>query len=235
MDKKQDDKIGHRSRMLNSFMERGSSSFDDYQLLEMLLFYAIPRKDVKPIAKNLLSDFGCLENVLAAQSNQLVNTPGVGEKTAAYLNLVYDVVKRLRDDKCKSYKFIKKLDDAADYFKEMFQHENKNERFAVMMLDNSNAIINCRFISEGSVNSTEISVRKFVELVLSFNAASIIIAHNHPHGVAYPSNEDIHFTLKLRDMLSDLGIYLADHIILNHNEAFSMHSDLKFVNYFEKE
>ena len=234
MDKKQDDKIGHRSRMLNSFIKRGSSSLEDYQLLEMLLFYAIPRRDVKPIAKNLLSDFGCLENVLAAQPNQLVNTQGVGEKTAAYLNLIYDVVKRLRDDKCKSYEIIENLDDAVDYFKEMYQYENKSEKFAVMMLDNSNGIINCRFLSEGSVNSTEISIRKFIELVISFNAVSIIVAHNHPNGIAYPSNEDIDFTLKLRDMLSNIGVYLVDHIILNYDDAFSMHSDLEFANYFER-
>lgn len=235
MDKKNDDKIGHRSRMLNSFIERGSSSFEDYQLLEMLLFYVIPRRDVKPIAKNLLADFGCLENVLSTPPDQLVNIQGVGKKTAAYLNLIYDVVKRLRDDKCKNFKVIEKLDDAVDYFMEMFQYEYKGERFAVMMLDNSNKIINCRFLSEGSVNSTEISIRKLVELVISFNAVSVIIAHNHPNGIAYPSNEDINFTLKLRDMLSNLGVYLADHIILNEKEALSMHSDLNFVGYFEKE
>ncbi|MDE6111332.1 MAG: DNA repair protein RadC [Eubacterium sp.] len=233
MDKQQDNRIGHRKRMLKAFAERGSSSFEDYQMLEMLLFYVIPRKDVKPIAKNLLSDFGCLENVLAAHPNQLVNTQGVGENTAVYLNLIYDIVKRLRDDRCKSYKFIEKLEDAVDYFKEMFQYENRDERFAVMMLDNSNGIINCCFLSEGSVNSTEISIRKLVELVISFNAASVIVAHNHPNGVAYPSGEDINFTLNLRDMLSNIGVYLADHVILTQDEAFSMHADLKFINYFE--
>ncbi len=81
----------------------------------------------------------------------------------------------------------------------------------------------------------EINIRKLVELVISFNAVSVVIAHNHPNGVAYPSNEDINFTLKLRDMLSNIGVYLADHIILNNDEVFSMHSDLNFVGYFEKE
>lgn len=235
MDKKRDDKIGHRSRMINAFSERGSSSLDDYQMLEMLLFHAIPRKDVKPIAKSLLSDFGSFENVLSASKSQLIKTNGVGIETATYLNLIYDVVKRLRDNKCKAYEVIETLDDAIDYFKEMFQFEYKSERFAVMMLDNSNKIINCRFVSEGSVNSMAISIRKFVELVLSFNAASVIIAHNHPHGIACPSTEDINFTLKLRDLLSDLGIYLADHIVLNEDEAFSMHADLDFIGYFEKD
>ncbi|MDE5670203.1 MAG: DNA repair protein RadC [Eubacterium sp.] len=235
MDKKQDGKIGHRGRMIHAYSERGSSSFEDYQMLEMLLFYVIPRKDVKPIAKSLLTDFGSLENVLAASKNQLMKTNGVGNETATFLNFIYDVDKRLRDNRCKNYKIIETLDEAADCFKEMFQYENKGERFAVMMLDNSNGIINCRFLSEGSVHSMEINIRKLVELVISFNAVSVVIAHNHPNGIAYPSNEDINFTLKLRDMLSNIGVYLADHIILNNDEAFSMHSDLNFVGYFEKE
>ncbi|MDE6722859.1 MAG: DNA repair protein RadC [Eubacterium sp.] len=235
MDKKNDSKTGHRSRMLNAYIERGSSSLEDYQMLEMLLFYPIKRKDVKPIAKNLLADFGSFENVLSASKEQLVNTEGVGEYTAAYLNLIYDVLKRVRDNKCKSIEVIEKLDDAVAYFKEMFRYENKSEKFAVMMLDNSNNILNCRFVSEGSVNSMAVSIRKIVELVLSFNAASVIVAHNHPHGVAYPSAEDIDFTLKLREMFADLGIYLADHVILSDDDIFSMHSDLNFVNYFEKD
>lgn len=235
MDKKPDDKIGHRGRMIHAYSERGSSSFEDYQMLEMLLFYIIPRKDVKPIAKSLLTDFGSLENALSASKNQLMKTKGVGNETATFLNFIYDIDKRLRDNRCKSYKIIETLDEAADCFKEMFQYENKGERFAIMMLDNSNGVINCRFLSEGSVHSMEINIRKLVELVISFNAVSVVIAHNHPNGVAYPSNEDINFTLKLRDMLSNIGVYLADHIILNNDEVFSMHSDLNFVGYFEKE
>ena len=235
MDKKNDGKAGHRSRMMHSYMERGSGSLEDYQMLEMLLFYPIKRKDVKPIAKNLLADFGSFENVLSASKEQLVNTEGVGEHTAAFLNLIYDVTKRMRDNKCKSIEVIEKLDDAVEYFKEMFQFENKSEKFAVMMLDNSNRILNCRFVSEGSVNAMSVSVRKLVELVISFNAVSVIVAHNHPHGVAYPSAEDVDFTLKLREMFSNLGIYLADHIVLSDDDVFSMHSDLKFVHYFEKD
>lgn len=235
MDKKQDDKSGHRGRMINTFSERGSSSLEDYQMLEMLLFYAIPRKDVKPIAKSLIKDFGSFENVLSASKNQIMKTKGAGIETATFLNFIYDVVIRLRDNRCKSYKTIEKLEDAVDYFKEMFQYENKGEKFAVMLLDNSNEIINCRFLNEGSVNSMEISIRKLVELVISFNAVSVIVAHNHPNGFAYPSNEDIDFTLKLRDLLLNIGVTLTDHIILNNDEAYSMHSDLKFYHYFEKE
>ncbi|MDE5604511.1 MAG: DNA repair protein RadC [Eubacterium sp.] len=234
MDKQQDDRIGHRKRMLKAFAERGSSSFEDYQMLEMVLFYVIPRKDVKPIAKALLKHFGSLENVLSASKKQLMNIPGVGNETAVYLNLIFDVFLRLRDNRCKEQKTIKSLDDAADYFKEMYQFENKDERLAVMMLDSSNTIINCIFLSEGSVNAMEINARKLMEQIIGFNASSVIIAHNHPNGIAYPSSEDVNFTLNVREMLKNMGVTLVDHVILNNKEAFSMHSDLEFVGYFER-
>ncbi|MDE6412796.1 MAG: DNA repair protein RadC [Eubacterium sp.] len=234
MDKQQDDRIGHRKRMLKAFAERGSSSFEDYQMLEMVLFYVIPRKDVKPIAKALLKHFGSLENVLSASKKQLMNIPGVGNETAVYLNLIFDVFLRLRDNRCKEQKTIKSLDDAADYFKEMYQFENKDERLAVMMLDSSNTIINCIFLSEGSVNAMEVNARKLMEQIIGFNASSVIIAHNHPNGLAYPSMEDVNFTLNVREMLKNMGVTLVDHVILNNKEAFSMHSDLEFVDYFER-
>ena len=117
MDKKPDDKFGHRGRMIHAYSERGSSSFEDYQMLEMLLFYIILRKDVKPIAKSLLTDFGSLENVLSASKNQLMKTKGVGNETATFLNFIYDIDKRLRDNRCKIYKIIETLDDAYDCFK----------------------------------------------------------------------------------------------------------------------
>ena len=235
MDKQQDDRIGHRKRMLNAFDKRGSSSFEDYQMLEMLLFYAIPRKDVKPIAKNLLKHFGSLENVLSASRQQLLSIPGVGNETAVYLNLLLDVFTRIREDKRKEYKKIESLKDALDYFKEMYRFENKAEKFAVMMLDSSNAIIKCDFFSEGSANATEISARKLIEHIVGYNTTtSVILAHNHPDGKAAPSCDDVSFTLNIRDMLNGIGITLVDHVILNHDEAFSMHSSDSFARFFEK-
>ncbi|MDE6660131.1 MAG: DNA repair protein RadC [Eubacterium sp.] len=235
MDKQQDDKIGHRKRMLHAFAERGSASFEDYQMLEMLLFYAIPRKDVKPIAKALLKEFGSLENVFSAPKQQLVNVPGVGNETAVYLNLIFDIYVRLKEAKRKESKKIESLNDAVDYFKEMYRFEDKDEKIAVMMLDSSNAIIKCDFMAEGCINVSEISARKLIEHVVGYNAtSSVIIAHNHPNGIAFPSNEDVNITLNIRDMLNSLGIVLVDHVILNHDEAFSMHGSDSFIRFFEK-
>ena len=104
-----------------------------------------------------------------------------------------------------------------------------------MCLDNSDGIINCRFVAEGTVNAMEISIRKIIELVLSFNSSAVVIAHNHPHGKAQPSMEDINFTLNLRNMLNSLSINLVDHVIIGENEVISMRSSLDYINYNEKD
>ncbi|MDE6505740.1 MAG: JAB domain-containing protein, partial [Eubacterium sp.] len=134
-----------------------------------------------------------------------------------------------------NYTVIKSCDDAVKCFEEMYMLEKENERLAVMCLDNSNGIINCRFVAEGTVNAMEISIRKIIELVLSFNSSAVVIAHNHPHGKAQPSMEDINFTLNLRNMLNSLSINLVDHVIIGENEVISMRSSLDYINYFEKD
>ena len=204
-------------------------------MLEMVLFYVIDRKDVKPIAKALLKDFGSLEKVFSASPDQLIQTKGVGPKTAALIKLFDDVSHRLIENRVENYTVIKSCDDAVKCFKEMYMLEKENERLAVMCLDNSNGIINCRFVAEGTVNAMEISIRKIIELVLSFNSSAVVIAHNHPHGKAQPSMEDINFTLNLRNMLNSLSINLVDHVIIGENEVISMRSSLDYINYFEKD
>lgn len=234
MNKQEDYRQGHRKRMLDAFSERGGGAFEDYQLLEMLLFYAIPRIDVKPAAKELLKQFGSLENIMSASSDQLKKVDGVGNKTALLINLVYDISKRISENRCSEYKAIDNFGTAIDYFLEMYRFESRIEKFAVMLLDNSNRIISCRFISDGVVDAVSVNIRKLMETALEYNASSIIIAHNHPGGKAYPSGEDIDFTLNLQHILNNVNIRLADHIILNEKEGFSMHSSIEFVEYFER-
>lgn len=234
MDNREDYRKGHRSRMLKSYADRGGDAFEDYQLLEMLLFNSIPRIDVKPIAKRLLKEFGSLENVFSASRAKLQRVDGVGLKTAEMLNLVYDCTKRISDNRCAEYKVIKSFATAMEYFKEMYRHETQNERFAVMLLDSLNRVIDCRFISEGVVDAVSVNIRKFMEFALENKASSLIIAHNHPGGDIFPSAEDISFTVELITILENVGIYLADHIIVSGNESFSMHSSMDYVYIFER-
>ena len=235
MVRKMSDNTGHRGRMTASYLKRGRDAYEDYQLLEMVLFYVIDRKDVKPIAKALLKDFGSLEKVFSASPDQLIQTKGVGPKTAALIKLFDDVSHRLIENRVENYTVIKSCDDAVKCFKEMYMLEKENERLAVMCLDNSNGIINCRFVAEGTVNAMEISIRKIIELVLSFNSSAVVIAHNHPHGKAQPSMEDINFTLNLRNMLNSLSINLVDHVIIGENEVISMRSSLDYINKKKKD
>lgn len=234
MNRNEDYRQGHRKRMLDAFSEKGGDAFEDYQLLEMLLFYAIPRIDVKPLSKELLKQFGSLENIMSASSDQLKKVDGVGEKTALLVKLVYDISKKISENRCSEYKTIDDFGTAIDYFIEMYRFEKRVEKFAVMLLDNSNRIISCRFISDGVVDAVSVNIRKLMETALEHNASSIIIAHNHPGGKAYPSGEDIDFTLNLQHILNNVNIRLADHIILNEKEGFSMHSSIEFVEYFER-
>lgn len=234
MNREEDYRKGHRERMMKAFSQRGGNAFEDYQVLEMLLFYAIPRIDVKPIAKDLLKHFGSFENVLSASEDQLRKINGIGDKTANFIKLVYCAAERISSNRCAEYKAIDNFSTAIDYFLEMYKFENRYEKFAVMLLDSSNRIISCEFISEGVVDAVSVNIRKVMELALENNASGIIIAHNHPSGSAYPSCEDIDFILNLLHILKNVDVCLADHIILNEKEGFSMHSSMEFVEYFEQ-
>ena len=234
MSREEDYRKGHRERMRSSYLERGGDAFEDYQLLEMLLFYAIPRIDVKPLAKELIKHFGSFEKVISASAQQLQKISGIGPNAAVLIKLVFDSARRISDNRCCGYKVIDEFGTAVNYFLEMFRFENRIEKFAGMLLDNLNRIIKCCFISEGVVDSVAVNIRKFMEIALENNATGIIIAHNHPGGEAYPSCEDIDFTLNLQHILHNVNVSLLDHIILNEKEGFSMHSSIEFVAYFER-
>lgn len=223
---------GHRQRMRDKYLEEGAGAFHDYQLLELCLFYAIPRIDVKRIAKDLLQEFGTLDNVLSATPYQLMSVDGVGENTAIFLNLIKNVNKKalLSRQEAES---ITGYSMAIDYFKDMFAFE-ENERFAVMLLDNYNKVKLCRFVGEGIVNVAEVSMRIITRYAMGCNASGMIIAHNHPRGLAIPSETDIDLTLKIRDFMKTLGVTLYDHVILGQDGAYSMRSSLKYNKYFDK-
>lgn len=231
---KQDMNSGHRERVTESIMERGYSTYADYQLLETLLFYAIPRRDVKPIAKRLLEKFGTFDSIFSKPPEVLITVEGVGVKTAVYLNVIGGVVKRLNDHNCKEYVTIDSFDTAINFFMDMYRADNEVEKFAAVFLDNSNKIKHYCFISDGTADSVSVNIRKFMELALSTGAASVIIAHNHPGGEAFPSCEDVDFTINLLNVLESVHVYLADHIVLNEKEGFSMHSSINYVEIFDR-
>lgn len=223
--------IGHRKRLKDKY-KNNNRSLHDYELLELLLTYSIPRKDVKPIAKELINHFGSFENIFATNPELLMKVNGIGENSAILISLLNTVNGRISKNRNTNVKELNSSSETKEYFKNLLKEE-KNEKVAVVSLDNSNRIISCRIISEGTVNLIEISPRKIIEAVITDNASNVIIAHNHPFGNGEPSAQDVDFTLKTRDLLRPLGINLFDHIIVGENDVFSMRSSLRFVHYFK--
>lgn len=223
--------IGHRERMRSKYLEEGAGAFHDYQLLEMALFYSIPQKDVKGLAKRLIEEFGSLENVLGASPQQLMRINGVGERTAVLLRLMRDINKSAAKTRM-NYKEITNYEMALDYFKNMFELE-ENEKFAVLFFDNKNKPVFSKILSEGIVNTTQVPIRLMTQYAIDSNASNIMIAHNHPHGSAKPSAADIEVTLNIRNFMKTIGVRLIDHIIVGETEILSMRSMMEYNTFFE--
>lgn len=214
---------GHRQRMKGRFREAGAAAFDDHNLLEMLLFYAVPRRDTNELAHKLINRFGTYSGVLEASIDELMSVDGIGESAAVLIKLVPEMNKRYMQ-RSNDSDTISSASAAGKYFVSKFAYETVEVAYA-MFLDSKNRIIACREISRGVVNATEICIRAIAEQALACKATSVIIAHNHPDGIPVPSAEDELTTQKIKLALSTVGIKLADHIIVGGDQYVS------FVSY----
>lgn len=212
---------GHRERMKSRFAEAGLDGFNDHNALEMLLFYALPRKDTNELAHRLLKHFGSYWAVFEASYEQLCAVDGIGENAATLIKLVPEIGKRYLQTKSIPDNVISSSDAAGRYFVSKFMYETNEVSYA-LLLSSTNSIIACKQISRGIVNATEISVRMLVEAALKCNAVSVIIAHNHPGAPAIPSKEDEYSTQLVKKALALLDIKLLDHIIVNGKEFQSL-------------
>ena len=212
---------GHRERMKKRFLRYGLDNFDDHNVLELFLFYAIPRRDVNPIAHCLIKTFGGLTNVFDASIEELVRIPGMTESAAALIRLIPHVCRRYLVEQEAVTTTINSVEAAGRYIAPYFAYE-KEEVVYLLCLDNMRGIICCNELSRGVVNSAEISVRKVMELVLSRKAASVILAHNHPNGIAYPSKEDSVTTELISTAMRSVGVELTDHLVFAKDDFVSM-------------
>lgn len=218
--------------MKTKYSQQGDGAFYDYQLLEMLLFYSIPRRDTKPIAKELLETFGSMNNLQKASIQQITSVKGVGEETARLIKLTGDIYKRALARKAKEIT-IGGTNDVAEYFKTLLENE-KTEKFALMLLNNGSKLQFCDIIGDGSPEKADLPIMKITELVYTHRATTVIIAHNHLKCITEASASDIAQTQALFRFMDSLGILLADHIIVGTNGAYSMRTDPECVNYFQK-
>lgn len=212
---------GHRDRLRQSFLEHGLMSMNDINALELLLFYAIPRRDTNEIAHHLLDRFGSLDGVFSAPAEELQEVDGIGENAAALLTLIPEIMKKSRVSKAREIRQIRSSDDAGAYLLPYFMNE-RDEVVYLLCLDTKRCVICCAEMGRGVVNSVDTGIRRIVERALKVRASSAIIAHNHPDGIALPSREDEVFTRALFNALETVGIRLEDHIIVAEDDYISM-------------
>ncbi len=210
---------GHRERLRKRFINSGLDSFHDHEVLELVLTFAIPRKDVKSLAKLLLKEFGSLSAVFEAPPEMLKKIPGVGAKTALLLNLIFQVFSRYERDKRARKRTIKTPSDALDFLRPLV--DQPYECLWAVALNSSNEILGTEMIQKGSINKISIIPRLVVEMAIKYKATALILSHNHPSGNCHPSRSDINITEILNGILSYLDITLLDHIIISRRCYFS--------------
>jgi DNA repair protein RadC len=223
---------GHRDRVKQSYLDNSIESMPDHNLLELLLFYAIPRRDVKPIAYDLINHFGSLENVFNANVDELQNVNGVGESTAVLITLVKDIYDRILKNQNKNITNLRNSDAAEKYVENLLKNKNE-EKLIVISLNAKLQIIHVNCVATGTVNNALVDPKKIVECAIRDNAPIILLAHNHPYGNANASVDDVEFTSSVTNVLRQLNITLVDHIIVGYNETKSMRKMLKFAAMFD--
>ena len=212
---------GHRERMKKRFLEEGLDSFTQIQALELLLFYCIPQKDTNPLAHALLDRFGSLSQVLEAPVEELRKVPGVGDHTATFLHLITEAGRFYLVNRSSQEKILPTLESCAEFMLPFF-FGRKVETVFLLCLDAKCKVLCCREVGEGSINAAGISVRRVVETALNAGATTVVLAHNHPSGLALPSAEDIQTTRRVAMALSAVEIQLADHIVVADGDYVSM-------------
>lgn len=211
----------HRQRLKARFQKHGLESFDSHQVLELLLFYAIPRKDTNELAHRLIDHFGSLTAVLEASTEELCRVEGIGEHSASLINLCGHLIKRYYTEKRDGAKSFSGVNEIGEFLVPLFMHD-RNERAVVISLNSRWEMLGCDTISEGTVNATEAHTRTIVETALRRNATAIILAHNHPDGFALPSQADINITRRLAQSLQIVDVCLIDHILVSGGEFVSL-------------
>lgn len=212
---------GHRQRLKNRFLEEGLDHFDEINVLELLLFYCIPRKDTNPTAHALIEHFGSLVQVLEAPAEELVKVPGISENVALYLNLVTETGRYYMRRRASAGAILSSVEKCGAYMLPYFVGK-RNETVYLLCLDAKCKALCCKEISEGSINYASISTRKVVETALAANATSVVLAHNHPSGVAYPSPEDIQTTHRIAVALQTVDVQLVDHLVVADDDFVSL-------------
>ncbi len=220
---KEDFRKDHRKRLRERFLQGGANAMPDYELLELVLFRAIPRQDVKPLAKRLLAVFGDFNHVISAPQPRLREVSGVGQAVVQELKIIEAAAQRLGRAKVINRNIISSWAALMDYCKTAMAHRDI-EQFRILFLDRKNTLIADEEQQRGTVDHVPVYPREVAKRALELNASAVILVHNHPSGDPAPSQADIQMTAKVEQALEAVGVSVHDHIIIGKAEDASFRS-----------
>ena len=203
----------HRKRLRTRFVDGGAQAVPDYELLELILFRALPRQDVKPLARHLIDTFGDFNRVLSASVQDLQNVKGVGAAVAVELKIIEAAAQRLSRAKVMQRHVVSSWDALLDYCHTTMAHRS-TEQFRILFLDTKNVVIADEEQAQGTVDHVPVYPREVVKRALQLNASALILVHNHPSGDPTPSQADIQMTRQINTAASALGVTVHDHLII---------------------
>lgn len=215
--------LGHRARLRERFLSPGGDGLPDYELLELILFSARPRGDVKPLAKRLLKQFGSFDKVLYADEHSLRLVDEVGDAVIAALKTVRVAAQRLVKSEITDMPIIQSWSALMDYCR-LAMGKNKIEEFRVLFLNHRHALMADEVMQRGTVNHTPVYPREVVKRALELAASAVILVHNHPSGDATPSPADIEITGKIVDACATINVQVHDHVIITETGHYSFKS-----------
>ena len=215
---------GHRKRVKEKFLKTNFDGWHDYEILEFILFYSIPGKDTKPMAKELIKEFGSLKDVLLADSTKLKEVfkkvKGVGKETIYFLHFLKTIAIKYSEFAVKEKEKLSGPQETVVFLKNFIGTSNE-EKMTALFLNASNKVLDCKIISEGTVSRSAVYPSKIVKNAVLTNARSVIVAHNHPGGVCKPSQNDIIATEAIQKALKTVDVMLLDHIIVTNADYYS--------------
>lgn len=214
---------GHRERLRRRFLGNGLGALHDHEALELVLAYAIPQRDVKPLAKLLIATFGSFEAVFDATEHELVGVPGIGEYSAAHILLIKAVCARYLEQKARKLPVIRGFDETVNFVRMKLGGGGK-ETLMVIFLDSQKQILHYHLVA-GTVDRAAVFRREVMELCFRYKATAIILAHNHPSGVCVPSAEDIAITRRITEAARANDIEVVDHLIVTPHSCRSLKQD----------
>jgi len=222
----------HRQKVRERYYANGFRGMAPHNILEMLLFFGIPYKDTNPIAHELLDRFGSLSAVFEAKRTDLMQVKGMTENAACLITMVLPLYQKYSMELVRRRPEFKDNNEMVEFLRTLYIDNNNVERVYVLCFDASNTLIAYRMIGEGDISSSSFDMRKLASAVLETNAASVVLSHNHPHGISAPSQQDGIATAAVATLLHTLNVKFSNHIIVSDKNHFSMADSPRFVEYF---